>query len=394
MGKASRWMINLFLGKKEEKGNRKNNISFYDDNFITPSATIPSIPNYKRWSFGKSSSKERHHKFSKSLDSITPLITQHAAAAIDWGNQPNKKAKIVAIPQAESVKRLTRNGITKSLEHASATRIQAVFRSYLAKKALCALRALVKIQALVRGHLVRKQTTATMRQMHALMSIQVRARFQRIQMAEESSQLAVRSQSSRHANFSHETGLRGAYKEATNWNIYETERVLKHKHDYLSSSAKRREHRPRKYYSGELSISKRDQEYEFSFSTAHNSPQIRSPTATAIPGRASFTYHKPDYEHPVPSPNYMSNTESSKAKVRSQSEPRQRPILSMRPKGKQADLIDAQTQGLSSHKIEDPWFTKVYSTTKAKNSDCDAKSTGSSSHSNYSKLLVTYEASS
>lgn len=52
-----------------------------------------------------------------------------------------------------------------------------------------ALRGLVKLQALVRGHLVRKQTTATLRGMHALMAIQVRARIQRIQMAEEVNQL-------------------------------------------------------------------------------------------------------------------------------------------------------------------------------------------------------------
>lgn len=56
---------------------------------------------------------------------------------------------------------------------------------FQARKALHALKGLVKLQALVRGHLVRKQTTATLRGMHALMSIQVRARIQRIQMVEE-----------------------------------------------------------------------------------------------------------------------------------------------------------------------------------------------------------------
>lgn len=56
---------------------------------------------------------------------------------------------------------------------------------FQARKALHALKGLVKLQALVRGHLVRKQTTATLRGMHALMSIQVRARIQRIQMVAE-----------------------------------------------------------------------------------------------------------------------------------------------------------------------------------------------------------------
>lgn len=57
--------------------------------------------------------------------------------------------------------------------------------SWQARKALKALRGLVKIQALVRGHLVRKQTSDMLRCMNALMSIQVRARVQRIQMTEE-----------------------------------------------------------------------------------------------------------------------------------------------------------------------------------------------------------------
>lgn len=94
-----------------------------------------------------------------------------------------------------------------------------------ARKALCALRALVKLQALVRGHLVRKQTTTTLRQMHALMAIQVRARFQRIQMAEESSQLVVRSKSSRHGSSSHDHGLTGVHEVSIRRTICERQRI-------------------------------------------------------------------------------------------------------------------------------------------------------------------------
>lgn len=54
-----------------------------------------------------------------------------------------------------------------------------------ARKALCALKGLVKLQALVRGHLVRKQATATLRCMQALVTVQARARAQRLRLNDE-----------------------------------------------------------------------------------------------------------------------------------------------------------------------------------------------------------------
>ncbi|KAE9455396.1 hypothetical protein C3L33_12712, partial [Rhododendron williamsianum] len=55
-----------------------------------------------------------------------------------------------------------------------------------ARKALKTLKGLVKVQALVRGYLVRKQTTATLHSMQLLATAQARARSQRIRMADES----------------------------------------------------------------------------------------------------------------------------------------------------------------------------------------------------------------
>ena len=48
-----------------------------------------------------------------------------------------------------------------------------------ARKALRALKGLVKLQALVRGYLVRKQATATFHSMQALIRAQATVRFQR-----------------------------------------------------------------------------------------------------------------------------------------------------------------------------------------------------------------------
>lgn len=54
-----------------------------------------------------------------------------------------------------------------------------------ARRALCALKSLVKLQALVRGHIVRKQAAETLRSMQALVRVQAVVRARRVRMSEE-----------------------------------------------------------------------------------------------------------------------------------------------------------------------------------------------------------------
>ncbi|XP_074592270.1 protein IQ-domain 26-like [Curcuma longa] len=178
MGRAARWFGNLWSGSKEKE--EAKDFSSYDRG--------EARAERKRWSFRKSS-----------LDSGDVTLGQNdaTAAAIEaawfkcfYAESKKKQTKhaiavaAAAIAATEDVTatavRLAGNraGLVGSYQWA-ALRIQTAFRGYLARKALRALKALVKLQALVRGYLVRKQAAAILHGIQALIRAQATVRAQR-----------------------------------------------------------------------------------------------------------------------------------------------------------------------------------------------------------------------
>ncbi|PHU16870.1 hypothetical protein BC332_12565 [Capsicum chinense] len=175
MGKATRWFKGL-LGMNKDKQNvgmlnssgkrdkkrwsfrRKSSKESTGENLVNFSGSVSEV--YTNWLKSYISEKEteqRKHAIAAGAAAATA-----AAAAGD--------AAVAAAQVAAAMVRLTSQGRGGMFKWA-ATKIQSVFRGYLARKALRALKGLVKFQALVRGFLVRKRAAATLNSMQALSAV-------------------------------------------------------------------------------------------------------------------------------------------------------------------------------------------------------------------------------
>ncbi|KAF8086988.1 hypothetical protein N665_0606s0015 [Sinapis alba] len=308
MGKTSKWIRNFLTGKKERT---KEKINQSECGFTS---TTPGTPKEKRrWSFRRSSA----------------TAPPPCASTLKDSSPPPQPPPPPPLPQPfvdEQSKNVSAAVIAVDVEELAAVKIQACFRSHLAKKALRALKGLVKLQALVRGHLVRKQATATLRCMQALITLQAKAREQRIRMIGDSPTKPTNPRTS-----IHKTWIHNIYHEnEENIKIVEMDTQSKF---YSPAPSAITDMSPRAYSSHFEDCN--------SFNTAQSSPQC-SRFKEYYNGDSLSSYDYPLF------PNYMANTQSSKAKARSQSAPKQRPpeIYEKQPSGRRRSSMEAPRNGV------------------------------------------------
>ncbi|KAJ4827524.1 hypothetical protein Tsubulata_028040 [Turnera subulata] len=472
MGKTGKWLRGFLTGKKDKEkeksatnerkekensaANKENSTtSSIDQNPVTPNLIPPTTPKEKkRWSFRRSSATAAspNKDYSNNSAEVNTLILdpekeqKKHAMAMAAATAAAADAAVAAAQAAAVVIRLTAaaSGRSSAIEEAAAIKIQSVFRSYLARKALCALRGLVKLQALVRGHLVRKQATATLRCMQALVNVQNRARAQRMLMTEDVTPIvgqrhSVHRKSTqenrfRHPNYEESERSMEENIKIVEMDIGESKGSIKNRNSYSHHpQAERAEHRLSTHYASNLTSSKQDgfqvspapsaltemspracsgHFEDYSFGTAQSSPQYYSAASRPDPARVPFAFPRPDYaesmsyDYPL-YPNYMANTESSRAKVRSHSAPKQRPADSFeRQPSRRRMSIEGRNvpravrmQRSSSHigstaqNYQYPWSIKLdRSSVSLKDSECGSTSTVLT-NTNYCRSLVGFDVS-
>ncbi|KAE9607731.1 hypothetical protein Lal_00014128 [Lupinus albus] len=361
MGKASKWFRAL-LGLKKTESSQSSSFS---------------PKNKRRWSFLKPSSTQNDNHTLTSPE--LPLHPNNPAVAVAAATAAVAEAAVAAAQAAAAVVRLTSSsrcaGSIGIREEWAAVKIQSAFRGCLARKALRALKGLVKLQALVRGHIERKrQAKKRAKRMQAHLQAQARFCAGRAQIMQtpcystsksstcllygpgtpDKFESTIRSKSMKYEqspvlkrNGSKSCGSRSeSVVDEQSWSQgrsfirtsckseEKSDRILEIDYGKPQLASKRRSlfftRDSTSLQSGQTSSCEVE---ETPFCTASNSPQYLSATSKEDDGSkrthctptrsdGSRSYYLCGYSD---YPSYMAYTESSKAKVRSLSAPKQRP---------------------------------------------------------------------
>ncbi|KAF7063570.1 hypothetical protein CFC21_070085 [Triticum aestivum] len=316
MGKAGRWLRSFLTGKKaKDRG-----------------ADEPAAKEKRRWSFRRpaasvsardtSSATSGCHGKGQLASASSHCFSEVHVVTVQDQHAVGAAPRVVAITAATAPP----EGSARDAEEAAAVKIQSAFRSYLARTALCALRGMVKLQAIVRGQLVRRQADMTLRRIQALVAAQRRARAERLRLRllDDGTPPARTGRRSPQHHCSPRKPLSVAMQEESGKGIGEVDSGGgARRNSCCSTPAKAELYYNQKASPGPSGLTSDLSVRTFSgrFDEEHYSSASFSAAASEASGR-----HRGGKACHAHAASYMANTESSRAKhARSQSAPRHRP---------------------------------------------------------------------
>ncbi|KAG5248688.1 protein IQ-DOMAIN [Salix suchowensis] len=334
MGRATRWVKGL-LGMKKDRDKERDHAA----------ALISSDKKEKkRWSFSKSGKDDAPATLSgnmkdaawlRSYLSETERQQSNRAIAVAAATAAAADAAVAAAQAAVAVVKLTSHGrgtmFDGGKEKWAAVKIQTVFRGYLARKARRALKGLVKLQAVVRGYLVRKQATNSVRSQHARRWLNKDNRF-----SEHRPRKSLERFDDMRCEFHSKSPkiveidtFKSRSRSRSRWIKVEVSECGEElPYQAISSPLPcptpatisipecRNYQDCECYFTGE----------ELKFSTAYSTPRFASSPRCNAPATPAKSICGDAYLKPYTTfPNYMANTQSFKATLRSHSAPKQRP---------------------------------------------------------------------
>lgn len=173
MGKSpGKWIKTVLFGKKSSKSNPSK------DAIINKKTPITAA---------KPPSKDLDDN-SMVISSPVPLVMHTSRERTDLENTSSANLTsdtIEAVTSTVGLNTANEDELIK-LEQA-AIKAQTAFRGYLARRAFFALKGIIRLQAQVRGRLVRRQAVATLSCMRAIVEFQALARGRRVRLSSDGS---------------------------------------------------------------------------------------------------------------------------------------------------------------------------------------------------------------
>ncbi|KAL3813361.1 hypothetical protein ACJIZ3_014629 [Penstemon smallii] len=152
MGKSpGKWIKTVLFGKKYSKSNFSKNVVPDKKSAVTKTLEDPA---------GISPVISDPSQFAENI------VIEKGTSDLPCANN-DSQSNTVSVPLSD---------VEIQRQEQAATKAQASFRGYLARRAFRALKGIIRLQALIRGHLVRRQAVATLCCMQAIVKFQAHIR--------------------------------------------------------------------------------------------------------------------------------------------------------------------------------------------------------------------------